>query len=484
MDLGPVSAKPQDVGIGRILIVDDEPDFVDTLGEVLAATGLAAETTTDPRDALDRVTRGDYALLIADLVMPEMDGMELLRRARAASPRTDVVIVTGYGTVEAAVEAIRSGAADFLTKPFDARRIVEVISRVTELRRLRDENQTLRAELTGRSGAITPPSAAMRRAFEVARELASSEAPLLILGEVGSGRETLAELVHARGARAAGPLVRVNCSALPAKMQKTEIFGRAATAQARGARARAGRLELADGGTLFLDEVQELSSSAQERLLQFLREGRFRRAGGEEYLTADVRLLAAAGPSLDARVRSGEFSAELRAALGETSIRVPALRERREDIPAHAAHFLALFSARGGGAGPGGFSPQALDALMDYAWPGNVAELKGAVERAAVFAGSGQVLPEHLPPEVRSGSDAWAVSEGGPEGDAAPGTRPLAEVEREAIRTALLCSGGNLSRAARELGVSRTSLYDRMARYGLSRPPRGNADKAYSGEAN
>jgi DNA-binding NtrC family response regulator len=465
-----------EAGLGRILVVDDEPDFVDTIGEVLTKAGFSADTTTDPKDALDRLSRGDFALLIADLVMPGLDGMELLRRSRAVSPGTEVIIVTGFGTVESAVEAIRAGAADFLTKPFEARRIVAVIGRVLELRRLRRENRELRDELARRNQPTLPPSAAMRRVFDVARELAAAEVPVLIRGESGCGKEVLAGFIHRRGARAAGPLVRFDCSALPPALHESELFGHAAEALPGAERERCGRLDLADGGTLFIDELCELEAAAQDRLLQFVLERRYRRVGGDSYLSADVRLVAACSCSLELRVRTRRFSADLSGALSTAAIAIPPLRERPEDVAVYAREFLES-CARPGGGGARGFSAEALELMTGYGWPGNVAELRSVVERAAALAGEEEILREHLPAELISAAEAPG---GVAESEVGVVSRPLVEIEREAIQAAMNRSGGNLSQVARDLGVSRTSLYDRIARYGLRRPARRKTDRIYS----
>ncbi len=452
---------------GRILVVGDEPDFVDSLCEVLVTTGFPAETTTDPREALDRVTRGDYALVIVDLVMPEMDGMEVLRRTRAVAPDTEVVIVTGYGTVETAVEAIRAGAADFITKPFESRRIIEVIGRVMELRRLRMENRRLREELAGLSRGESLPSAAMRDASEVARELALVSVPVLLLGENGSGRRALAELMHRGGPRSTGPLVKMNCSALPRELHEAELFGTAGN----GADRRAGRLELAAGGTLLIEEVDCLSAAAQERLAVFLRQGCFPDAGSDWKPQPDVRLVASA-----ARADAPGLADELREILASAVIAVPALRDRPEDVPVLAHRLLETAAGTRRGASAR-FSPETLQMMSRYRWPGNVRELESVVERAAVFAGDEGILPEHLPVELRTAA-ADPGADGISESDEIP--RPLAEIEREAIEAALRRSKGNLSRTARELGVSRTSLYDRIARYKLPPPEEYRTGHGYA----
>ncbi len=466
------------VDSGRILVVDDEPDFAETLGEVLAAGGLTVETTTDPREALDRLTRGDYALLIADLVMPGINGMELLRRTRSSCPGTEVIIVTGFGSIETAVEAIQAGTADFLTKPFEARRILDVVGRVLELRRLRRENEILRAELAGHRCPVIPPSAAARAVFELARELATADATVLLLGESGTGKQMLAEFIHREGPRAAHPLVKVNCSALPGTLLESELFGHVEGAFAGAVNDRRGRFELADGGTLFLDEVGKLPPQAQVKLLRVLQERCFERVGGEEPVRVNVRLMAASNQDLPALVRAGSFREDLYYRLNVVPITIPPLRQRPEDVPACARHFLRLYDGSPDRR-PTGFSPRALELMSRYSWPGNVRELENAVEHAAIFAKSGEILPEHLPAEVRSGVPEFLRPPGddGPGGALGLGSVPrrLADVEREAIGAALLRSVGNLSRAARELGVSRTSLYDRIARYGLPRPARSRA---------
>ncbi len=472
MESAPEVSRSPLADAGRILVVDDDDAVLQTLSEILARAGLPAETTTDPGEALGRITRGDYALLITDLVMPALDGMELLRRTRAVSPGTEVVIVTGFGTVETAVEAIRAGASDFLTKPFESRRIIEVVGRVLELHRLRRENEMLRAELADHRRPVIPPSAAMRRVFDVARELAATETAVLLLGETGTGKEILAEFIHRESPRADGPLVKVNCSALPARFLESELFGHVQGAFREAVGDRRGRLDLASGGTLFLDEVGELPAAAQVRLLRVLEEHRFERVGGEQAITVDARVVAATDRDLAALVRAGEFREDLYYRLNVVPVEVPPLRTHAEDIPVYAQHFLAGY-ARRSGRPAAGLSAEALELMNAHGWPGNVRELENALERAAILAKDGEVRPEHLPPEVRSGAAEMLRPASDPSGAGlglAAVPRRLADIEREAIQAALMRSAGNLSRAARELGVSRTSLYDRIARYGLARP--------------
>jgi DNA-binding NtrC family response regulator len=374
---------------------------------------------------------------------------------------------------------MRCGAADFVTKPFEAKRILEVVNRALELHRLRRENQRLRAELAGGRRPLLPPSPAMRRVFEAARELAGAEATVLLLGESGVGKEVLAEFIHRESPRQDGPLIKVNCSALPGTLLESELFGHVKGAFTGAVAERRGRFELADGGTLFLDEIGELSPAAQVKLLRVLQEHRFERLGAERSVQVDVRVMAATNQDLAARVRAGTFREDLYYRLNVVPLVIPPLRQRPEDVPVYAQYFLEHFSRRAGRPLPG-FAPEALERLCRYPWPGNCRELENAVERALIFAKDGEIRSEHLPPEVASGAPGALGAGGAASGPARVAgrldlPRRLADLEREAVEAALLRADGNMARAARELGINRTSLYDMLARHNLARPPRHKA---------
>jgi two-component system response regulator HydG len=447
-----------------ILVVDDEASNREVLARILTREGYVVEQTDDGRQALDRLRAGGVELVLTDLKMPGMDGLELLRAVRALGQDVELIVMTAYGTVEAAVEAMKEGAYDFITKPLKRVELTTTVRKALERRRLSAENRRLRARLA-ESDEVIGRSAVLRRVLEEVEQVAPSEASVLLEGESGTGKGLLARRIHAASARAAGRLVTVNCAAIPESLLESELFGYEAGAFT-GARGRKeGRFDLAAGGTLFLDEVTEMSPAIQVKLLRVLQDGEYERVGGTRTLEADCRILSATNRDLDRAVTEGRFREDLYYRLNVIRIVVPPLRERPEDVPLLAQAFLARFASKNHKE-IGGFSPEALDAMAAYRWPGNVRELENVVERAVVLCRGQLVTLENLPEPVRQGRgarQALTFQVGS----------PLKEMERAMIEATLRFAGGDKNLAANLLGITARTIYRREAEWAGEEEPEG-----------
>jgi two-component system NtrC family response regulator len=421
--------------------------------------------------ALEVLAGRPVDVVIADLRMPGASGLDLLRAARERYPGAEVVLLTAYGTVEEAVEAMKAGAADFLGKPVDLDRLEALLRRIAEKQDLVREVARLRERLGEkvRVEGIVGGSGRMQEVLALAARVAPSAATVLITGESGTGKELIAGILHGRSTRSARPFVKVNCAALPETLLDAELFGHARGAFTGAVGERAGRFEEAHGGTLFLDEIAEIPAPLQAKLLRVLQEREVVRLGENLPRKVDVRILAATNRDLEAEVRERRFREDLFHRIDVVAVRLPALRERREDVPDLVDHFLAKFSRREGKA-VRGTTREAMDALLRYGFPGNVRELENIVERAVVLCRGDHVSLRDLPDRV------FAPAEGAPP-DAGGRTLPeaLADLEGRMIASALRRHGGVVARAARELGV-----HERVLRYRLSRP-RGSAPAAGGG---
>jgi len=460
--------------LGNILVADDDSAIRTVLNQALSRAGYQVRLTSNAATLWRWVSEGDGDLLITDVVMPDENIFDLLPRIKRARPELPIIVMSAQNTFMTAIRASERGAYEYLPKPFDLKELIAIVGRALSEPRTRrsdaaTEEPVDNIPLVGRSPA-------MQDIYRVLARLMQTDLTVMIAGESGTGKELVARALHDYGKRRNGPFVPINMAAIPRDLIEAELFGHEKGAFTGAQGRSAGRFEQADGGTLFLDEICELKPAAQDRLLQFVLQRRYRRVGGDSYLSADVRLVVATSCNLEARVRARCFSADLLAELSTATIAIPPLQERPEDVAVHARNFLES-CARSGGGRPQGFSAEALEVMTRYDWPGNVAELRSVVERAAAVANGEEVLPEHLPAELLS---AAAEADGVAEADGGGISRPLAEIERQAIQTAMDRSGGNLSQVARELGVSRTSLYDRIARYGLRRPTRRKTDRICS----
>ncbi len=446
----------QVVYMPKILVVDDEAPNRTTLDMVFRREGWSVAQAADGRAALARLRVGGIDVIVTDLKMPGMTGLELLRAARTVAPDVAVVLMTAYGTVETAVAAMREGAYDYVTKPLRRMELVLTIRKALEKRQLILENQQLRQQLNGNS--ITVDAAPMmRRLMEEIKQVAPSDASVLLVGESGTGKSLLARVLHDLSRRHQHRMVTVNCAAIPEALLESELFGHEPGAFTGATRQKAGRFELADRGTIFLDEVTETSPAVQVKLLRILQDGEYERVGGVQTLHADTRLISATNRPIEEEVASGRFREDLYYRLNVIQLRIPPLRERTEDIPLLASHFLKRFAEKNRKPIQALTHP-ALDALTGYRWPGNVRELQNAIERAVVLCRGDVIRLEDLPPTVRQGR-------GGQQILSFPVGTPLKDVERRMIQETLRYCSGDKGLTARLLGITARTIYRREAEW-------------------
>ncbi len=443
----------------RLLIVDDEADGRDALAELAQRWGYEVLTAGDGTEALRRAIEWHPDVLLTDLVMTNMDGLWLLRALRAELPDVPVLLLTGRGTVQTAVQAIKEGAYDFIEKPLEASRLKVVLERALEKKRTLREVQLLKRRLQALAPGtdLIGAAPAMQRVLELVRKVAPSAASVVIQGESGTGKEVLARDIHNLSPRRDGPFLALNCSAIPATLIEAELFGYERGAFTGAVERRLGDFELASGGTLFLDEVGDLPLELQGKFLRVLEERRVRRLGGRAEVEVDVRVLCATQGDLREEIRAGRFREDLYFRLHVFTIELPPLRERREDIPLLAQHFLDKFNAETG-RGVQGVTPAAMAVLQGHAWPGNIRELRNVLERAMILVEGDLIGVEQLPPELVPGPPEEASLR-------VPLDLTLDVVERRYLLATLRRLGGNKARTSEALGVSEKTLYNKLARY-------------------
>ena len=442
-----------------LLIADDDPGLRESLERTLTREGFRVILASDGRGALERLQGGGIDLVVTDLKMPGLTGIEVLRAAKAIAPDVDVILLTAFGTVEEAVKAMKDGAYDFLTKPFRREQLLKLISKALERRDLIEQNRALKKQLEDlrAKGQVIGSSPAFRRMMTLVEQVADSSATVLIQGESGAGKELVASTIHRSSPRSRGPFVAVNCAALPETLLESELFGYEKGAFTGAAGRKEGRFELADGGTLFLDEVSDLSPVTQPKILRVLQEGEFERLGGTKTLRVDVRIVAATNQDLAQMVREKRFREDLYYRLKVITINVPPLREKREDIRVLAQHFLRVYAAKNGRELEG-FTGEAIERLEAYAWPGNVRELENLIERSVVLARKDRIEAEDLPDEIvgvkRPPRDAILELIG----------TPLAEIEQRLLDETLRITGGNKTQAAKLLGIDPRTVSRKLER--------------------
>jgi two-component system NtrC family response regulator len=452
--------------VERLLVVEDEPDQRRLVAELLEAEGYAVVQAGSRAAAEAALATSPVDLVVSDWKLPDGDGGALLAEVRERHPDTAFLMVTAYGTIARAVEAIRAGADDYLPKPFERQALLLAVERTLERRRLARENRRLAAEIGERDRLVDllGRSTAMRRLFDRVERLAATDATILLTGESGTGKELAARALHQLSARRAKPFVAVNCAAIPEGLVESEFFGAERGAFTGADRARGGRFEAADGGTLFLDEVGELPLALQPKLLRALQDGRVQRIGGAHELAVDVRVVAATNRDLAGEAAAGRFRQDLYYRLNVVPLELPPLRERREDLTLLLGHFVERAARRHGVAAPR-FPPAVMRRLIEHSWPGNVRELANVVERSVLLAAGGEVALDDLPPELTG-----AALERAPDG--AYRLPPIGlrweEHERSVLQQALALAHGNRARAARLLDLPYKAFLYRLEKHGLA----------------
>ncbi|MCU0662017.1 MAG: sigma-54 dependent transcriptional regulator [Myxococcota bacterium] len=455
----------------HILVVDDEPESLRAIARILSARGFEVETASGGSEALERLANDNIDVILVDLVMPGMSGIEVLRRAKAASERVEVVLMTAFADVDTAVAAVKAGAYDFLTKPFTSSDTVALaVAKAAERGRLLSRTRKLEEELEVREryGNIIGSSAPMLEVYRMIDSVAHSTSTILLQGESGTGKELVARAVHTRGPRASKAFVPVNCSAIPESLVESELFGHMRGAFTGAVATRMGLFEAANAGTILLDEVGELPLQTQVKLLRVLQEGEIKRVGASEEISVDVRVVAATNVNLHAAMLAGTFREDLYYRLNVITIALPSLRERLDDIPLLAYHFLRKYAVRSG-RDIRRISLEAMRAMRGYGWPGNVRELENAMERAVVMCRSDVILPGDLPrPVVNTGEAVVSrnVLLDLPFADAKK--RVVDNFEREYMVELLRRSGGNVSEAARQAGLDRSNFRRVLKKHGVA----------------
>jgi DNA-binding NtrC family response regulator len=457
--------------MARILIVDDQEQIRKILTVLLRDQGHRVESRGSAEEALELQSELEPELVLLDLKLPGMQGNEALEKLLAATPVPDVVIMTAYASIRSAVEAMRAGAFDYITKPFDNDELLLLVDRVLEVRRLHQEVDDLRTELETRYGfrEIIGISRPMQEVFRVMAKVAQVDATLLVYGESGTGKELVAKAVHRRSQRGEGPFIAVNCGAIPQTLIESEFFGHERGAFTDARETRPGSFERASGGTLFLDEIAELPLDAQAKLLRALQEGQITRLGGRRPIEVDVRVLAATHRDLEAMVREGRFREDLFWRINVVSLTLPPLRKREQDLPLLIDHLLDRIS-RELGVEVGTIQEPARRLLLEYDWPGNVRELENVLTRALVLCEGDELTAADLPARIRRDALGPGEAEMGDleDLDLAEAVRQASErVERAMIRTHLETHDGNRTATAESLGISRKTLFNKMRQYDL-----------------
>jgi len=446
----------------RVLIVDDERPIRFLMEKELPRAGCVVTCAESGEDALERLRAQEFDVVLMDLKMPGIGGLEALRRVRESGASAEVVVLTGHPDVTTAIEAMKLGAYDYLTKPFKLAEVEIVLRRAAERRRLTQENTALRRMVAqrGQPPLVLGQSGAMAAVLATVERIAAADANVLIEGESGTGKGLIAQTIHQQSPRSQGPFLAINCGGFQDQLLESELFGHEKGAFTGAAVLKQGLFEVADRGTLFLDEVAEMSPAMQAKLLQVLDSREFRRVGGTRLHRVDVRVVAATNKPMQREVESGRFREDLYYRLNVVNILVPPLRERREDIPILAEHFLARFQASAGVRKA--LSPDALQSLVEYPWPGNVRELSNIIERLVILTPGGIIGSEALPPNIR------APHPGPPE--TAPGPVSLAEMERLHITRVLQETGGKKMQAARLLAIDLKTLNKKIRDYHINLP--------------
>ncbi|HYB94797.1 MAG TPA: sigma-54 dependent transcriptional regulator [Vicinamibacterales bacterium] len=452
--------------MASILVVDDEPGVRSSISGVLRDEGFDVDTAETGEACLEKANGAAYDVIVLDIWLPGLDGLTTLQRLRERQIDAQVVIISGHGNIESAVRAIKMGAFDFIEKPLSLEKTVLVIRNALRQRDLEAENRVLRAKVDRQQQhTMVGESAAMTHLREQVALAAPTNGRVLILGENGTGKELVARTIHYSSRRKSGPFIEVNCAAIPEELIESELFGHARGAFTGAVADKPGRFEQANGGTIFLDEIADMSLKTQAKVLRVLQEQIMERVGGTQRIKVDVRVLAATNKDLPGEIRAGRFREDLYFRLNVIPIFVPALRDRQQDIPLLAEHFMALLAAEYGRR-PKRLAPEAAARLQQYAWPGNVRELRNVIERVIIMVAGDTITAQDLGFLGRDGAEIVPVAAG-----SAP-TRPLSEArdefEKDYILQTLAAQQGNMSRTAEVLGVERSNLYKKLRAFGIT----------------
>ncbi|HKZ09044.1 MAG TPA: sigma-54 dependent transcriptional regulator [Methylomirabilota bacterium] len=444
----------------RILLVDDEPAIADWLRIVLEGEGYDVGVAGDTVSAIGQMTEREFSLALVDLVLPDGDGMQLLQQLKSKDPSIEVIIMTGHSSISKAVEATKQGAFYFVAKPFDSAEMITLVAKALERRRLLAETSDLKRKLAEQSGLgeLLGSSPAMRRMFDLLESVAGSDANVLIVGESGTGKELAANALHAKSTRAGGPMVKINCAALPKDLIESELFGHVKGAFTGATTDKPGLLEEAHKGSVLLDEITEMPMDLQAKLLRVLEDRQVRRLGGSRTVPVDFRLLCSTNRDPETAVREGKLRQDLYFRINTVTVPMPPLRERGSDIALLAKAFLERFREKHMRPVEG-IDPEAYRRLLAYQWPGNVRELEHAVERAVLVARGKEIALSDLPEPLRAESGSVTASQ--------PSSGSLEEIERVSIVRALESTGWNKQAAAAVLGLRRPTLYSKMRRHGI-----------------
>jgi DNA-binding NtrC family response regulator len=455
--------------MARVLIVDDDPVILEVIGEILTTNGYEVVAAPNGAAGIRELERKFFDLVLTDLVMPDVDGMEVLDHVVTKSPKTICIILTGHGTIKSSVEAIKKGAFDYITKPITADELLVVIEKALKFRNLEEENLRLKKELQQTYGYdnLVGTSNVIKKIYELIEKVADTDGTVLISGASGTGKELIARAIHYSSSRSDRPLVVINCGAIPEELLESELFGHEKGAFTGAYKSRIGRFEMANGGTIFLDEIGEMSPALQVKLLRVLQEKKFERVGGTKTIHVDVRIIAATNKNLTTAINKGKFREDLYYRLNVIPMKVPPLKQRRSDIPLLIDHFLKKFQ-KGAEKKITGFSPEVMDAMLKYEWPGNVRELENVIKRLTILCDDEVVtvndLPEHIPHKGRAVRvvDEDLFEKGVTLHDA------VEDYEKRLILNALERSDWVKTKAAKLLNINRTTLVEKIKKQNLS----------------
>lgn len=452
----------------KILIVDDEQNVRMLLSRVLKKHGYEVLTAGDGAEGLDVMHHSNIDIIISDIRMPNMDGIEFLHKVREFDSSVGFILITAFATTETAIDALRSGAQDYVTKPFDIDELVSVVKKLEASLYSEESQDTLDSMVV--NPKIVSKSPKMQDVYELAKKVALADATVLITGESGTGKEVISTQIHEWSNRADKPMIKVNCGAIPDNLLESELFGYEKGAFTGAATSKPGRFEIADGGTLFLDEIGDISPALQVKLLRVLQEKTFERLGGVSSITVDVRVIAATNKNLKEEVEKGNFREDLYYRLNVVPIHIPPLRERKEDIKYLVDYFLRHSAAISGGIAPKKISTAAMERLINYSWPGNIRELENIIERCIVITSDDVIEASCLPSDIIYAGSSAAVDSAGAQSDNSSNTMltdTIDSKEREVIIRVLEENGGNKTKSALALGISRRSLHRKIQKYGI-----------------